>query len=39
MKKTARLTGPLAAALAGFAVITAPIANADSTDDAYLQRL
>jgi hypothetical protein len=33
------LTGALAAALAGFAVITAPIANADSTDDAYLQRL
>lgn len=39
MKKTARLTGPLAAVLGGIAVITAPIANADSMDDAYLQAL
>lgn len=39
MKRTARLTGPLAAVLGGIAVITAPTANADSTDDAYLQAL
>ncbi len=39
MKRHARLTGPLAAILGGIAVITAPLANADSTDDAYLQTL
>lgn len=39
MKKPARLTGPLAAVLGGIAVITAAIAYADSTDDAYLQAL
>jgi hypothetical protein len=39
MKTTARLNGPLAAVLGSIAVITAPIANADSTDDAYLQAL
>jgi Protein of unknown function (DUF732) len=39
MKNTARLTGPLAAVLGGIAVITAAIANADSTDDVYLQQL
>ncbi|HME03042.1 MAG TPA: DUF732 domain-containing protein, partial [Solirubrobacteraceae bacterium] len=39
MKNTARLTGPLAAVLGGIAVITAPIANADSADDVFLQTL
>lgn len=39
MKNTARLTGPLAAVLGAIAVIAAPIAYADSTDDAYLQTL
>ncbi|SPM28507.1 DUF732 domain-containing protein [Mycobacterium terramassiliense] len=39
MKKLARLTGSLAAALGGVAVIAAPLANADSADDAYLQTL
>ncbi|WP_068181912.1 DUF732 domain-containing protein [Mycobacterium sp. UM_CSW] len=39
MKKTARLTAPLAAFLGGIAVFTAAIANADSSDDAYLQTL
>jgi hypothetical protein len=39
MKKTARLTGPLAAVLGGIAVIAAPIVNADTADDAYLQAL
>jgi Protein of unknown function (DUF732) len=39
MKRHARLTGALAAVLGGIAVITAPIANADSADDAYLSTL
>jgi uncharacterized protein DUF732 len=39
MKNTARFTGPLAALLGGIAVITTPIASADSTDDGYLQAL
>jgi hypothetical protein len=39
MKNTARLTGPLAAVLGAIAVITAPIANADSADDAFLHTL
>jgi hypothetical protein len=39
MKKAARLTAPLAAVLGGIAVLAAPIANADSSDDAYLQTL
>lgn len=39
MKKPARLTGSLAAVLGGIAVIAAPLANADSADDAYLQTL
>jgi hypothetical protein len=39
MKKTARLAGPLGAVLGGIAVMTVPIANADPTDDAYLQTL
>jgi len=39
MKNTARLTGPLAAVLGSLAVIAAPIANADATDDVFLQVL
>ncbi len=39
MKNTGRFTGPLAAVLGGIAVIAAPIASADSADDAYLQAL
>ena len=39
MKSTTRLTGPLAALLGVIAAITAPIANADSADDGYLQAL
>lgn len=39
MKKAARWTAPLAAVLGGIAVLAAPIANADSSDDAYLQTL
>ena len=39
MKNTARLTGPLAAALAGIALVGAPIANADVADDVFLQAL
>ncbi|MGO9157699.1 hypothetical protein [Mycobacterium sp.] len=39
MKNTGRFTGPLAAVLGAIAVITTPIANADSTDDGYLQAL
>lgn len=39
MKNTARLTGPLAAVLGSIAVIAAPLAHADSADDAYLQTL
>ncbi len=39
MKKPARLTGPLAAVLGGIAVFAAPIATADSADDAYLSTL
>ncbi|OBA73942.1 hypothetical protein A5641_00285 [Mycobacterium sp. 1554424.7] len=39
MKKSARWTAPLAAVLGGIAVLAAPIANADSSDDAYLQTL
>lgn len=34
-----KMTGPLAAVLGGIAVMTAPIASADATDDAYLQTL
>jgi hypothetical protein len=39
MKNTGRFTGPIAAVLGGIAVITAPIASADSADDGYLQAL
>jgi Protein of unknown function (DUF732) len=39
MKKTSRLTGPLAAVLGGVAVMVTPIASADPTDDSYLQSL
>jgi hypothetical protein len=40
MKKTARLAGPIAAVVSGLLAITAAsVANADPTDDAYLQRL
>jgi len=39
MKNVAHLTAPLAAVLGAIAVSTAPIANADSTDDRYLQGL
>jgi hypothetical protein len=40
MKHTARLAGPIAAAVAGFiAVAAAPTASADPADDAYLQTL
>ncbi len=39
MKNTARLTGLVAAVLGGIAVIAAPIANADATDDIFLQAL
>ena len=39
MKNTARLTGPLAAVLGAAALIAAPIANADTADDAFLQTL
>lgn len=39
MKKTARLAGPFAAVLGAIGVMAAPIANADATDDAYLQTL
>jgi len=39
MTNTARLITPLAAVLGVIAVSTAPIANADSTDDSYLQGL
>ncbi len=40
MKNTARLAGPIAAAVAGFvAIAAAPAASADPADDAYLQKL
>lgn len=39
MKKSALVTGPLAAALAGAAVLAAPLAGADATDDVFLQAL
>ena len=39
MKNIARFTGPLAAVLSGIAVVAAPFANADSTDDSYLKAL
>ena len=39
MKNTARLTGSLAAVLGIITVFAAPIANADSADDAFLQTL
>lgn len=39
MKNTTRLTCSLAAGLAGMAVIAAPMANADATDDVFLQAL
>jgi hypothetical protein len=39
MKNTARFTGPLVAILGAIGVVAAPITNADSTDDAYLQGL
>jgi Protein of unknown function (DUF732) len=39
MKKTVRFAGPLAAVLGGIAVFAAPIATADSADDAFLQTL
>ena len=40
MKNTARLAGPIAAAVAGsLAIAVAPTASADPADDAYLQTL
>jgi hypothetical protein len=39
MKRPARLSGALAALLGGIAVIAAPIASADSTDDTFLGAL
>jgi Protein of unknown function (DUF732) len=39
MKSPARLTGPIAAVVASMAVVAAPIANADATDDVFLQAL
>ncbi|WP_374021951.1 DUF732 domain-containing protein [Mycobacterium sp. HNNTM2301] len=39
MKKLARLTGPVAAGLVSMAVVAAPMANADATDDVFLQAL
>jgi Protein of unknown function (DUF732) len=39
MKNTARLTGPLAAVLGSMALLAAPVAGADSADQAYLQTL
>ncbi len=39
MKKTARFTGVLAAALGGATVIMAPLASADAADEGYLQAL
>lgn len=39
MKNSARLTGPVAALLAGMAVSAAPFANAGATDDVFLQAL
>ncbi|BBZ74603.1 DUF732 domain-containing protein [Mycobacterium paraseoulense] len=39
MKNPAPLTGPLAAVLASIAVVAAPMANADATDDVFLQAL
>jgi hypothetical protein len=39
MKNVARMTGSIAAVLGGFCVLSAPIANADIADDAYLHAL
>jgi uncharacterized protein DUF732 len=39
MKSTARLTGTIAAILGSTVLIAAPIANADSADDAFLHAL
>ena len=39
MKKSARLTGMVAGVLVGMGAIAAPIANADATDDVFLQAL
>jgi Protein of unknown function (DUF732) len=39
MKKTVRFAGPLAAILGGIAVFAAPLATADTADDAFLQTL
>jgi hypothetical protein len=39
MKTTARLLTPAAVILAGFGIAAAPIANADSKDDVFLQTL
>jgi Protein of unknown function (DUF732) len=40
MKNTARLAGPIAAAVAGLvSIAAAPTASADPADDAYLQTL
>ncbi|WP_082962900.1 DUF732 domain-containing protein [Mycobacterium sp. E342] len=39
MKNPTRLTGPFAAVVATMAVVATPIANADSTDDVFLQAL
>ncbi|OBH86946.1 hypothetical protein A5681_14385 [Mycobacterium scrofulaceum] len=39
MKNTARLTCSVAAGMASMAVIAAPMANADATDDVFLQAL
>lgn len=39
MKNTARLIGPPAALMSGLTVVAAPSANADATDDAFLQTL
>jgi Protein of unknown function (DUF732) len=39
MKNTARLLGSVVAGIGGLAFIAVPIANADSTDDGFLQAL
>jgi hypothetical protein len=39
MMNTARFTGPIAVVLGAIGVVAAPIVNADSSDDAYLQSL
>ncbi len=39
MKNSARLTGMVAGVLASMGVLAAPFANADATDDVFLQAL